>query len=71
MHDLAKEHTLQDSVQEALAQIVNQKYAAALEARGMDRERIRIYGFALRGKDVLIDGGYLADLKKRSGFSCK
>ncbi len=71
VHDLAKEHTLQDSVQEALAQIVNQKYAAALEARGMDRERIRIYGFAFRGKYVLIDGGYLADLKKRSGFSCK
>lgn len=36
----------------------HEKYAAALE-RKCGRERIRIFGFAFRGKEVLIEGGYL------------
>jgi len=41
---------------EALAQIERQRYEAVLVERGIPKERIRKYGFAFRGKKVLIIG---------------
>ena len=50
----AKKQTLEEAVEETLAQIDRMDYAANLEACGIPRERIRKYGFAFRGKQVLI-----------------
>ena len=41
-------------MQEALKQIVDKKYDAELVALGVPQERIRHYGFAFAGKNVLI-----------------
>ncbi len=58
-----KEETLEDAVQEALKQIVDQKYDAELVALGVPQGRIRHYGFAFAGKNVLIG----ANSRKRNG----
>lgn len=52
-----KEKDLEETVASALAQIEQKGYAAELMERGIPAERIRRYGFAFCGKEVLIDGG--------------
>ena len=54
VHDPEDETTLKDTVQEALQQIERKQYAAQLMARGIAKEKIRCYGFAFEGKNVLI-----------------
>ena len=54
VHDSEDEETLKDTVKAALDQIEEKQYEAQLMARGVPKERIRRYGFAFRGKEVLI-----------------
>ena len=49
-----KEETLEETVQSALRQIEEKQYEAQLVSRGIPSERIRRYGFAFQGKEVLI-----------------
>ena len=54
-----KETTLKDTVEAALEQIEEKKYDAELIKRGVKLENIRHYGFAFKGKEVLIESGKL------------
>lgn len=49
-----KEREILDTVKAALEQIEDKKYESALIAKGISKERIRKYGFAFCGKEVLI-----------------
>ena len=52
-----EEKELSDTVQEALRQIRERNYNAELTAKGIPEAKIRNYGFAFCGKQVLIGGG--------------
>ena len=51
-----KEDTLEETVENALRQIKEKDYDAELIKRGVKEENIYHYGFAFKGKEVLIDG---------------
>ena len=54
VYDPEEESSLKETVQAALAQIEEKKYEQVLLAQGMEKEHIRKYGFAFKGKEVLI-----------------
>lgn len=54
VYDEEDEQGLQDTVESALRQIEEKQYDADLLAKGFVKEQIRHYGFAFRGKEVLI-----------------
>lgn len=49
-----KEKDLNETLKNALQQIDEKQYAAVLAAKGISESRIRRYGFAFEGKEVLI-----------------
>ena len=51
-----RENSLEETVEAALKQIEEKNYDAELINRGVDKENIHHYGFAFKGKEVLIDG---------------
>jgi hypothetical protein len=61
VQDREDEKDLQDTVKAALRQIDAQKYEASLIEKGIPKEKIRTYGFAFQGKQVLIGDGTVAD----------
>lgn len=52
-----RESSLEETVEAALKQIEDKKYAHRLMEKGIEKGRIRSYGFAFEGKQVLIGKG--------------
>ena len=61
VQDKGEEKDLQDTVKAALRQIDAKKYEASLIEKGIPKEKIRTYGFAFQGKQVLIGDGTVVD----------
>ena len=57
VHKPKREKTMEETVENALKQIEEKQYEADLIARGIPKENIFKYGFAFRGKEVLIGNG--------------
>lgn len=57
VYNKSREKTLEDSVNNALKQIEDNNYDAELSNIGIDRSQIKHYGFAFKGKEVLIGSG--------------
>ena len=51
-----KENSLEETVEAALKQIEERNYEAELIKRGVKADNIHHYGFAFKGKEVLIEG---------------
>lgn len=56
VHKPKKEKDLEATVEEALRQIEEKRYAEALIERGIGSDNIYSFGFAFKGKEVLIGG---------------
>ena len=54
VRDIEDEKSLSETVKKALDQIEEKQYETDLVARGIPKEKIRKYGFAFEGKNVLI-----------------
>ena len=57
VHKPKREKTMEETVENALKQIEEKQYEADLIARGIPKENIYKYGFAFKGKEVLIGNG--------------
>lgn len=64
VHDPKKEKSPEETVKAALTQIKEKKYTSALLAGGVQEEKIREYGFAFEGKNVLIAGGRIQEVEE-------
>ena len=62
----SNEKSLQDTVKAALEQIHSKKYDVSLKEKEISESRIRKYGFAFRGKQVLIMIKRHLDMKKQA-----
>lgn len=54
VHNPSKENSLEETVRAVHEQVEKKQYAAALLEKGIPAERIKKYGFAFEGKNVLI-----------------
>lgn len=57
VHKPKREKTMEETVENALKQIEEKQYEADLIVRGIPKENIFKYGFAFKGKEVLIGNG--------------
>ena len=60
--DPKKEKTIEETAKRALQQIEDRKYETALKVKGI--ENIRKYGFAFKGREVLIEESAVPDTER-------